>query len=76
MPWDRVGGGGAYLLTKHDFRLKNDKIAFKLGNHVDCYQLLPTLTASGMVLTTLTAYQTAVLLRPGGNKTLNTYVFK
>ena len=26
------GGGGAYLLTKQDIQLKNDKIAFKMGN--------------------------------------------
>ena len=53
-----VGGGGvgAYPLTKEHFQLQKDKLAFKLGNNEDCNQLLPALTETGKLLTTLTAY--------------------
>ena len=56
------GGGGrlpAYPLTKQDFQLKNDKIAFKMGNQVDCYLLLPCLLGYGKHLP---AYQLVFLL--------------
>ena len=52
------GGGDAYLLTSEHFELKISTFASKLGDNVDCYQLLPMLTKSGKLLTTLTAYQT------------------
>ena len=43
------GGGGerAYLLTTQHFLLKNDTFAFKLGNNVVCYQVLPNVAGIG-----------------------------
>ena len=51
---------GAYPLTKQHFQLKNDIFAFKMGNNVNCYLLLPCLLGYGKHLP---AYQIAFLLR-------------
>ena len=60
------GGGGAYPLTKQYFQLENDTIAFKLGDQVYCYLLLPCLLGYGK---RLPAYQTVYILGIGGNNT-------
>ena len=58
-----VGGGGAYPLTKQYFQLENDTIAFKLGDQVYCYLVLPCLLGYGK---RLPAYQTVYILGIGG----------
>ena len=57
------GGGGAYPLTKQHFQLENDIFAFKLGDNVDYYLLLPCLLGYGK---RLPAYQTVYILGIGG----------
>ena len=69
-----VCGGDAYSLTKEHFQLKKSTFASKLGDNVDCHQLLPILTKSGKLLTTLTAYQTSQeCLCVGGGRRLLAY---
>ena len=60
--WGGVGEVGAYPLTKQHFQLENDIFAFKLGDNVDYYLLLPCLLGYGK---RLPAYHTAFLVGKG-----------
>ena len=67
-----VGGGRAYLLTTQHFLLKNDTFAFKLGNNVFCYQVLPNVAGIGKRLPRLPSDN---ITKDQANTTSNWYVF-